>query len=551
MAQILLVEDEIDLRDNIEIVLTHAGHEVLTAANGREALDVIESSPPDIVVSDISMPVMTGMQMLALVRQTMPALADMPIIFLTALGDKENVVDGRQAGVDDYLTKPVDYQVLTATIDARLARAGQARALKDRQFVKLFKGLTKKREEPPAAESAPSPLVRVAALAEPSLRGRAQLLFPSEFIRDFAKLSPSAQEKALAVMKRIIDDWLTPGDVAADLGAGAVLLALATADLPAAADRFAFLRMRLTQALGGRHSPAAGMDDDGDAAGRGDRFGVDAELKETLRNLHQESARQDADAGTEENGFADVAEAFRIEYEPLWDARTKSYCAFRVGWRRGVGRAALTGSDALLLGDEDPMLCDLTAFAMDVAIRDVMALRGRPDPGREPPIVILPVPLAVFQSMSVYKVERQVEDVASLLDRGRIGFHLTGFNDDAAFGVLRKACAALSRAADLLIVDMDMNFARMERLLSIGCKTLRLDFNAPGAAALGDRARQILLSGVRQAVHAGFDVWAADAPTAAIGRQAILAGAALVSGPAVGAPCPAPDQFPSNQPVGG
>ncbi|HRJ62470.1 MAG TPA: response regulator, partial [Azospirillaceae bacterium] len=138
MATVLLVEDEIDLRDNIEIVLAHAGHEVLTAGDGREALAVIESSPPDVVVSDISMPVMTGLQLLARVRQTMPGLADMPFIFLTALGDKEHVIDGREAGVDDYLTKPVDFQVLTATIAARLARARQAKDLKDRQFVKLF-----------------------------------------------------------------------------------------------------------------------------------------------------------------------------------------------------------------------------------------------------------------------------------------------------------------------------------------------------------------------------------------------------------------------------
>ena len=138
MAQLLLVEDEVDLRDNLEIVLTHAGHTVSTAGNGRDALSMIETTPPDLVVSDISMPVMTGLQMLAAVRSRHPNLAEMPIILLTAFGDKEDVIAGRETGADDYLTKPVDYRVLVATVESRLARSRQAVDLKQKQFVRLF-----------------------------------------------------------------------------------------------------------------------------------------------------------------------------------------------------------------------------------------------------------------------------------------------------------------------------------------------------------------------------------------------------------------------------
>lgn len=508
MAVVLLVEDEIDLRDNIEIVLIHAGHEVLTAGDGREALTVIEASPPDVVVSDISMPVMSGMQLLARVRQTMPTLANMPFIFLTALSDKENVIDGREAGADDYLTKPVDYQVLTATIDARLARVRQAKELTDRQFVKLFKGLTHKSAEADGAGDAASPLARIAALAEPSLRGRAQTVHPEEFMPDFGRLPPSARAKALSVMRRIVDDWLAADDVCAELGGGSLLIAQAAPDRTTAADRFTFLRMRLTQALGGRPSagPRGGGDADGDEAGGGD-----AELKETLRALYAEAVREGRIAPEAVVHFADVAEQFSLDYEPILDVRVKAATAFQAAWRRNLNGLTLSAADALLAGADDSMTCDLVCFAMDQATRDVMALRGRPDQGREPPIVVLPVPVQVFQSMEAYKIERQIDDMARLLDRRTVGFHVWTGDEDVSLGALRKIFGALARAGDVLVADMNLNQSRPERLLTLGCRMLRVDAGAVVEGGLQEDALRAALTGaVRQAARPGFDIWAAN-----------------------------------------
>lgn len=552
MATVLLVEDEIDLRDNIEIVLTHAGHEVLTAGDGREALTVIEASPPDVVVSDISMPLMTGMQLLARVRQTMPALADMPFIFLTALGDKEHVIDGREAGVDDYLTKPVDYQVLTATIDARLARIRQAKNLKDRQFVKLFKGLTQKPADaaapggdaagdgPTGKEAGKAAMERIAALAEPSLRGRAQLLHPEEFMPDFARLGPSARGKALIVLRRMVDGWLTADDVCIDLGGGAVLIVQAGSDRAAAVDRFTFLRMRLAQALGTRQAGVARVgDDEADDGGIG---GADAELKDALRALYADAVREgriELDAAA---AFDAVANQFRVVYEPVLDVRAKAATAFKVDWRRGLGGLALTGADALLSGGDDAMTSDLVCFAMDQAICDVMALRGRPEQGRDLPIIILPAPLQVFQGMDAYKIERQIDDMARLLDRATVGFHVWTGEEDVPLGLLRKIFTMLSRAGEWLVGDLNLNQSRPDRLLGLGCRTLRIDVKAALAAGYEDEAmRGVLFGAVRQAVRPGYDVWAAGVDSAALARQLIGAGTAFLSGKAAGEPKAAPD----------
>lgn len=548
MATVLLVEDEIDLRDNIEIVLAHAGYEVLTAGDGREALTVIEASPPDVVVSDISMPVMTGMQLLARVRQTMPGLADMPFIFLTALGDKEHVIDGREAGADDYLTKPVDFQVLTAIIAARLARARQAKDLKDRQFVKLFKGLTNKAADlAPNDDGAAEPAAkRIAAMAEPSLRGRAQLLHPEEFMPDFARLAPSARDKALIVLRRIVDGWLTVADVCVELGGGSLLIVQAAADRAAAVDRFTFLRMRLAQALGARRAGAArGDDDEADEGGAGGGFGGgDAELKDALRALYADAVREgriEVDAAV---AFDAVANQFRIVYEPVLDVRVKAATAFQVGWRRDLGGLALAGAEALLSGGDDAMMSDLACLAFDQAICDVMALRGRPEPGRDSPIIILPAPVQIFQGMEAYKIERQIDDMARLLDRATVGFHVWTGDEDVPVGLLRKIFSTLSRAGEWLIADVNLNQSRPERLLALGCRTLRVDANAVLAAGYEDDAmRGVLFGAVRQAARPGYDVWAAGVDSSALARQLIGAGAAFLSGKAAGEPKAAPDHF--------
>jgi DNA-binding NarL/FixJ family response regulator len=76
---------------------------------------------PDLVLSDISMPVMSGFELLERLIAIAPRFSKMPFIFLTALIDRENELKGRQLGADDYVTKPIDFDVLATIINARLA----------------------------------------------------------------------------------------------------------------------------------------------------------------------------------------------------------------------------------------------------------------------------------------------------------------------------------------------------------------------------------------------------------------------------------------------
>lgn len=119
---ILCIEDERHLRQDLIEELSAAGYEALGAADGRKALSLLDSKRPDLILCDISMPQLDGFEFLEAVRANRTDLADVPLVFLTALHERESVIAGKLAGADDYLVKPIDYDLLLATIKARLGQ---------------------------------------------------------------------------------------------------------------------------------------------------------------------------------------------------------------------------------------------------------------------------------------------------------------------------------------------------------------------------------------------------------------------------------------------
>jgi len=124
--KILYIEDDRETASLICEELVDRGFEVRAAYNGRDGLAAILHEPPDLVLSDISMPGMSGFDLLGTLTSMEPRFESMPFVFLTALGDLGNELKGWQLGADDYLTKPVDYDVLAALITARLARVARS-----------------------------------------------------------------------------------------------------------------------------------------------------------------------------------------------------------------------------------------------------------------------------------------------------------------------------------------------------------------------------------------------------------------------------------------
>jgi len=121
MARISLAEDNDVLREMTKTVLQLDGHEVLTAPDGDQALKLFQQTLPDLIVSDIGMPVMDGYELLDSVRQ-LPQGVAVPFLFLSAYSERQDVRQARNLGADDYLFKPFDMRELLEAVRTRLER---------------------------------------------------------------------------------------------------------------------------------------------------------------------------------------------------------------------------------------------------------------------------------------------------------------------------------------------------------------------------------------------------------------------------------------------
>ena len=121
MAKILVAEDERDIRDLISFTLQFAGHQVVTANNGEEAVQLALKEIPDLVLTDVRMPKMTGYEACKLIKAD-PTTQHIPVIFLSAKGQDAEVQTGLDSGADEYLLKPFAPDQLTRKVAEILGR---------------------------------------------------------------------------------------------------------------------------------------------------------------------------------------------------------------------------------------------------------------------------------------------------------------------------------------------------------------------------------------------------------------------------------------------
>ncbi|MCW2855098.1 MAG: two-component system response regulator [Marmoricola sp.] len=121
MARVLVVDDDVTVREVVVSYLRAGGHDVAESADGAAALKQMRDGPADLVVLDLMMPGIDGIEVCRRLR----AIGDVPIIMLTALGSETDRVVGLESGADDYVTKPFSPRELVLRVDALLRRVGE------------------------------------------------------------------------------------------------------------------------------------------------------------------------------------------------------------------------------------------------------------------------------------------------------------------------------------------------------------------------------------------------------------------------------------------
>ncbi len=112
MAKILVIDDEPELRELMVSELEDSGHRTIEAADGEQGLQRALSDNPDIILADIDMPKMNGHQLRGRLQQDHPRHAKIPFVFVSALADEADITDGQMVGVDHYVTKPINFELL-------------------------------------------------------------------------------------------------------------------------------------------------------------------------------------------------------------------------------------------------------------------------------------------------------------------------------------------------------------------------------------------------------------------------------------------------------
>ena len=126
-ATILIVDDQVGARATMKGLLANQGYHLEFAASGQEALEKVEAIIPDVILLDVMMPDMDGFEVCRQLRKN-PTLAELPIIMLTALDDRESLSQGMEAGADDFMSKPVDRFLLRARLK-NITRLNRFRSL--------------------------------------------------------------------------------------------------------------------------------------------------------------------------------------------------------------------------------------------------------------------------------------------------------------------------------------------------------------------------------------------------------------------------------------
>ncbi len=128
MAKILIVEDDKELSKIMQLELSHEGFETTTAEDGRSALEKLQSEQPDLVLLDVMLPRLSGLEVLRKIRNEIDE--DLPVILVTARGETIDKVDGLNSGADDYLSKPFKIEEMLARMNAVLRRSEKSKSAK-------------------------------------------------------------------------------------------------------------------------------------------------------------------------------------------------------------------------------------------------------------------------------------------------------------------------------------------------------------------------------------------------------------------------------------
>lgn len=548
-AKILCIEDEADIRDLLVNELSAYGYEAIEADDGMTGLEAIIGQKPDLVLCDVTMPRKDGHALVEELRSDHPEFADLPFIFLTALADPEHVVEGKRLGADDYLTKPIDFDLLMATVEARLRQVQRMSQRKKDQMVKLYRSLQGAGDDPDAVASlqesldqhavaSPSPNApgvasamhdRIKALTEASngtiVVGKTQIVGLDEIKDALAERWERHKKAVLEIAEATIRQRLSKEDLFEPTGDHGFLICFSSLEQEAAAAKARELSLAIKRKILGTDDIDERIKESCDVASEVQEIGIaPEELAQStkLNDLIAQRLDQAAQRAREREkaAFAQIVESCRIvpldvttpkgTSAPLsiadFDSDTRSRIAALQAARPGSQELS-TEIDLLRLGGASELLYDTTLGSGSLLLVDV--------------------------SLSTLKNRQSLERYLKLLTmltesaRRRLALNVREIPEGAIVNKIQFMLQSLRRYCRLTAVELDAGAPIHFDLASLqvpiaSVRHERSGANAPGkSGALARTSKALRARNCKLLVH--------DVPDRASAEQLFSQGADLVA----------------------
>lgn len=384
MPDILVIDDESGVRQIIRDTLELAGYRVDEANNGAVGLDKIKETLPSIVICDLKMPRLNGFEVLKAIRDCGEQFQDLSFIFLSGLKDKECIRAGYKIGADDFVTKPLDIDLLRFKVDAMMRKI-RVREYRNRAQSTAREKITngneynkprgvENRSEKELSENFETKLQKAILSGGQVASGSCQFVGLGEFKEAFGPEWEQLRERAISFCEGIIHNELGPDDVYMRFGnAGFLMLFEGQDDKQAQShvDRIAALiRKRLL----------------GDSAGAQEHLQIETDVVNPRhytddRGNINTSSLMDVFQGREEERASCInsndpswfTRQLGKIYRPLWDVKRQVIVASQIYPTRDTSYGTLRGRACLHGGADDPLVIHLDCFLAEQAKAALMS----------------------------------------------------------------------------------------------------------------------------------------------------------------------------------
>lgn len=521
---ILIIDDDPMVRETIRDILEEDGRSVAEAADGKSGVTAIREKNPRLVICDVRMPGLNGYEVLQEIRNDATPVSNTSFIFLSGLNDKQYIKAGYKIGADDYLTKPVDYDVLCLKVDAMLrkqAAAGEAAG---------SSAAEPELDVPPAFKKR---LEQLMDMEGGNASGRLKMVTLEEFQDHFGDRWEKIREKAMAIADGIVRNAMGKGDMYVRYGDDAFLVLFGGADIETCQRRSEKLAVDIRQRLLGKDKDFKGIGITADTVDVSKIAAIERPVTpQTLSRAFDSKATAMAAEEKKQAGGDDTSwfkSQLSVQYRPLWNPARQMIVGFECYPFRRSSYGVFSGRSVLHGGDQDPMAIHVDTVMAEQAMK---CLQG--PQAKVAPVIILPLHFSTLKAEEQGGLGDIFKSVPQARLQARLAIEVMGVPENRGETTIRQVLEFVKRVSGRVSVHLEASDRHAGLFKANGAETLALNLDDDWQTQSEKQILMRLLDFCKRAQGQGFHTTIYGLNSMLTIRTAVQAGVNLIGGRTIG-----------------